>query len=182
MATQIVKNEMIQICLGLSSDLIKLPVKNIWVDYDKEADFNKLKTFKWLPLPEKEIAPSIVKKRIIKAVNYQLELKDFKKAEKNPDFLIALHTGKQAKVNIRERGYSYGRYGRHGGISSSVDVYQYEEGTAIVDFVDAQSKELIWRGTATAVIDPTRTPKEREKLIDEAVKDMLKNFPPPNQQ
>ena len=38
MATQIAKNEMIQRCLGLSSDLVKLPVKNIWVDYDKEAD------------------------------------------------------------------------------------------------------------------------------------------------
>lgn len=38
MATQLVKNEMIQRCLGLSSDLTKLPVKHIWVDYDKEAD------------------------------------------------------------------------------------------------------------------------------------------------
>jgi uncharacterized protein YuzE len=38
MATQLIKNEMIQTCLGLSSDLIKLPVKHIWVDYDKEAD------------------------------------------------------------------------------------------------------------------------------------------------
>ena len=38
MATQLVKNEMIQRCLGLSSDLIKLPAKHIWVDYDREAD------------------------------------------------------------------------------------------------------------------------------------------------
>ena len=38
MATQITNNEIIQTCLGLSSDLIKLPVENIWVDYDKEAD------------------------------------------------------------------------------------------------------------------------------------------------
>jgi uncharacterized protein YuzE len=38
MATQLVRNEMIQTCLGLSSDLTKLPVKHIWVDYDKEAD------------------------------------------------------------------------------------------------------------------------------------------------
>ncbi len=38
MATQVVKNEMIQRCLGLSSDLTKLPAKHIWVDYDREAD------------------------------------------------------------------------------------------------------------------------------------------------
>ena len=38
MATRIVQNEMIQTCLGLSSDLVKLPIEHIWVDYDKEAD------------------------------------------------------------------------------------------------------------------------------------------------
>lgn len=38
MATQLVENEMIQTCLGLSSDLLKLPIEHMWVDYDKEAD------------------------------------------------------------------------------------------------------------------------------------------------
>jgi uncharacterized protein YuzE len=31
-------NEMIQICLGLSSEIAKLPVRYLWTDYDKEAD------------------------------------------------------------------------------------------------------------------------------------------------
>lgn len=30
--------EIIDFCLGLSSELAKLPVKHIWVDYDEEAD------------------------------------------------------------------------------------------------------------------------------------------------
>lgn len=38
MAIQLAKNDMIQTCIGLSSNLAKLSVKNIWVDYDKEAD------------------------------------------------------------------------------------------------------------------------------------------------
>jgi len=38
MAIELKMNEMIQACLGLSSDLTKLPVTHIWVDYDKEAD------------------------------------------------------------------------------------------------------------------------------------------------
>ncbi len=38
METQLAKNDMIQACLRLSPDLVKLPVKNIWIDYDKEAD------------------------------------------------------------------------------------------------------------------------------------------------
>ena len=38
MATQMIANEIIQTCLGLSSDLTKLPIKHIWIDYDKGAD------------------------------------------------------------------------------------------------------------------------------------------------
>jgi len=38
MATKQIKDEMIQTCLGLSSDLTKLPTEHIWIDYDKEAD------------------------------------------------------------------------------------------------------------------------------------------------
>jgi len=38
MARKLKKDEMIQTCLGLSSGIVKLPVQNIWVDYDKEAD------------------------------------------------------------------------------------------------------------------------------------------------
>lgn len=38
METQLAQNDMVQACLSLSADLIKLPIKNIWVDYDKEVD------------------------------------------------------------------------------------------------------------------------------------------------
>jgi uncharacterized protein YuzE len=36
--TKLKEDKIIQTCLGLSSDIVKLPVKHIWVDYDKEAD------------------------------------------------------------------------------------------------------------------------------------------------
>ena len=38
MAMQQLNKEMIDSCLGLSSELARLPVKHIWIDYDKEAD------------------------------------------------------------------------------------------------------------------------------------------------
>lgn len=38
MATDAINKEMIDSCLGLSSQLVRLPVKHIWVDYDEEAD------------------------------------------------------------------------------------------------------------------------------------------------
>ncbi len=37
-AVNTANKEIIDSCLGLSSELAKLPVKHIWVDYDEEAD------------------------------------------------------------------------------------------------------------------------------------------------
>ena len=61
---------------------------------------------------------------------------------------------------------------------SGVSTYQYEEGSLILDFVDAKSKKLIWRGSAKAQIDNVDTPEKSEKLINEAVKEILKEYPP----
>jgi hypothetical protein len=44
--------------------------------------------------------------------------------------------------------------------------------------VDAESKELIWRGTAKAEIQNVDTPEKREKLINEAVEKILGKYPP----
>ena len=38
-AVNTANKEIIDSCLGLSSELAKLPVKHIWVDYDEDADF-----------------------------------------------------------------------------------------------------------------------------------------------
>ncbi|MCP4367195.1 MAG: DUF2283 domain-containing protein [Deltaproteobacteria bacterium] len=38
MATQLLNNQIIQTCLGLSSGLTRLAVQHVWVDYDHEAD------------------------------------------------------------------------------------------------------------------------------------------------
>jgi uncharacterized protein YuzE len=38
MATAIKNEEIVKTCIGLSSEITRLPVKHIWVDYDKEAD------------------------------------------------------------------------------------------------------------------------------------------------
>jgi uncharacterized protein YuzE len=38
MATRVKKGDFIKHCLALASDLIKLPLEHMWVDYDREAD------------------------------------------------------------------------------------------------------------------------------------------------
>jgi len=146
-------------------------------DYDTRADFANLRTFAWLPIPPASQVDDLTTRRIQRAISSQLGIKGINEVQDDPDFLIAMHTGRQSKVQIVDWGYSYPRYGRYWD-GPSVDVYEYEEGTLVLDFVDTKTNELSWRGSASAVINPDLTPQEREIRINEAVSKILENFPP----
>jgi hypothetical protein len=47
-----------------------------------------------------------------------------------------------------------------------------------LDFVDAKTKKLLWRGSGKARVGDAKTPEKRQKLINEAVEKILKKFPP----
>ena len=150
-------------------------------DYDKQVDFANLKTYDWMQVPEKAGIDSLSVQRVKKAVNAELQAKGLMKTSDNPDFLIAEHLGKKDKVQVTDWGYGYGpQVGYWGGYwgPGGVSTYEYEEGSLILDFVDAKSKKMIWRGAAKAEVQNIDTPDKSEKLINEVVQEILKNFPP----
>ena len=150
-------------------------------DYDKQVDFANLKTYEWLAVPEKANINSLNVERVKKAVNAELQAKGLTMTSDNPDFLIAEHLGKKDKVQVTDWGYGYGPHGGYwGGYwgPGGVSTYEYEEGSLILDFVDAKSNKMIWRGVAKAEVNKANTPEKAEKLINEAVHEILKNFPP----
>ena len=150
-------------------------------DYDLKADFDRLKTYGWMAVPDKADIESLDVERVKKAVNNGLKAKGLKMDSNNPDFLIAEHLGTKDKVQITNWGYGYGPHrGYWGGYwgPGGITAYQYEEGSLILDFVDANTKKMIWRGVAKADVNNANTPQKKEKLINEAVQEILKNFPP----
>jgi hypothetical protein len=167
---------------------------DVTYDYDQTADFAALKTYDWMPVSQKSWGNELTVKHIKLAVNNQLQTKGLMLSPDNPGILIALHGGKEKKVDVQEWGYAYRDndfyhsgpfYPRpfHGGpfgrdsveYRQGTETYEYEVGTIILDFVDAQKKELIWRGIATGVVNPNMTPEE----INTIVAKILMNYPPP---
>ena len=112
------------------------------------------------------------------AVNAQLSAKGMSIDVENPDLALAFHVGSENKINVSSYGYGYGR-GFYGGGGRNVDVYQYTKGTLIIDFIDWEVKELVFRGTATAIINENPSQQQSDKVINEAVAKMLTNYPPP---
>lgn len=156
-------------------------IYDISYDYDRTANFTNLKTYNWIPVPEKSNINSLDLVRIKNAVSAELNDKGLKVASKNPDFLIASHFGTKDKINVSSWGYGYGPHGIYWGGYwgyGGVSVYQYEEGTLIIDFVEPNSKNLLWRGAAKSEVDNATNPEKRDKMINDAVQKILENFPP----
>jgi hypothetical protein len=156
-------------------------VYDVQYDFDQQADFSRLLKYDWMPTPEGANIDDLSIARVKKAVNADLKAKGLQLTSQDPDFFIAEHMGAEEKVQINNWGYAYGPYnGYWGGYwgNGGVSEYRYEEGTLILDFVDAETNKLIWRGAAKAEIDRVNTPEKKDKLVAEAVQAILKNFPP----
>lgn len=163
------------------------PSVSVKYDYDKETDFASLKTFDWLPVPTTAVGSvkaavernSLLDKRVKTAVNEQLVAKGLTQNAGNPDVLVTYHVGVDDKINVTDWGYGYAGYGRYYGMGpSTVDVYQYKEGTLLIDIIDAKSKQLIWRGAGTGTVDPEAPAEKREQRLNNAIARIMANFPP----
>src|SRR5512139_383100 len=84
-------------------------------DYDPQYSFAKLKTYDWLPTPEKAPTDEFVVKQVKAALDRTLKAKGYSPSSQKPDFMIALHGGREKRVDVQQWGYNYGRYGYYGG-------------------------------------------------------------------
>ena len=149
-------------------------------DYDKDVNLSLYKTYAWLPIKETEsktnplVYNELTDKRIRKAVETQLQNKGIQLAAK-PDLRVHYHIIIDNKSTVRPAtyGYNYSNYW----MRNQADVFQYREGTLIIDLMDSKSNDLIWRGWGVSVLRDN-TVGLTEEEINEAVIKILKEFPP----
>jgi len=124
-------------------------------DFDRRAPFTTYKTFDWMPKPEKMPDSAraaidrnpLLGKRIEEIANGILAEKGMTLTEQSPDLLINYYVGFKERLDITGWGYFYGpRWGYYWPYLGPYDDYTYTEGTLILDFVDAKTNELVWRG------------------------------------
>ena len=148
--------------------------QKVTIDYDRDYDFSTIETYSWVK-PEQFERNPLMNQRIVNAIDYQLTMAGVRQIEKvdtDPDVYVTYHSNskEQYQINTTNFGYGYGAgwYGGYGGIGTSTSsVYSYQVGTLIIDVWDAETKNLVWRGTAEATI--SRKPEKMEKKIKKAI-------------
>ncbi len=162
------------VCLLVFASMIFLHCSSMTIksDFDPQADFAQYKTYAWMP----RVKPgpvSLNEKRIAAAVEQKLAAKGMQSASGAPDFLVVVHTNVKGKIDVDTYGYRYGRYGRRFGTYTTVR--EYQQGTMVIDFIDAKTRELFWRGWAKGEVNDAES---ATKKIDGTVAKILAQYPP----
>ena len=159
-------------------------------DYNKAANFPAFKTYAFKD--GTNVGQPLIDERIVAAIDTELAAKGFTKDAANPDVFVVYHVAfdKEKDISSYSSGYAggYGPYGwgwGGGGWGSSMTTTQVRNiliGTLVIDIADAKAGQLAWRGMATKEVDPQTKPEKRDKNISNAVKKVLKNYPPKQKQ
>jgi len=153
-------------------------------DYDQNVEWAKYKTYAWMDKPEQPTNPTqpmpdtkLWDQRFASSVEYEMGERGISESD-NPDLLVVYHFGSQDKIQVTDWGYRYSDYyWGYGG--RQIDVYQFTEGSLVIDLVDAETTSLVWRGTGTGVVDQSqKSPEEMQGRANEVINKIMKSFPP----
>ena len=157
---------------------------NVSSHVERGVDFAQYRTYDWGPAdalptgdPRLDNNP-FFKDHLEGAVEKQLAIRKFERFERlasgTPDLLIHYHANISQRFEVngvdRSRGYCYE--------DCEPKVYEYEQGTIVVDVVDARTNRVIWRGWAQQDMAGVIDNQDRmERQITQAVTRMMERFP-----
>ena len=147
-------------------------------DFDHNISIKKYKTFGWPENEKLEIKnnPSYneqTEKVIRREVAVQLTKKGYLFSELQPDLRIRYHIVMDGWANSPDPfGYKYDSYW----LNRDIHLYEYREGTLIIDLVDPKTDFLAWRGWVVNFKNQ-RKPEGIEKQIKKATPKIFEAFP-----
>jgi uncharacterized protein DUF4136 len=158
---------------------------SVAADYDAEMDFSGWRTWAWVPgLTAPNGLNDLSHRRIVGAIEQGMGAHGFANdAAERADVLVSYHVFVRqqsvATTNYDGGGGYRNRYGwRTGPGFSTTWVDTHDVGTLVVDFAESSTGSLGWRGSASAVLDPSGSAEERTARVREAVQALLDQFPP----
>ena len=170
------------------------PIVETAVEVDPAMDFSTWRTYAWYPSEESPVGnprldSPLTRARLERAIDRTLEERGFERielGEAEPDFYAQVHLSTEQRLEVVElnRGYGNGPYGRGwGGTGWSGSGwgetygFEYEVGTLVIDFVDTETRRLVWRGHGSRRLADEVEPEEMSERVDAAVREILATFP-----
>jgi hypothetical protein len=147
--------------------------QDVKTDYDHHANFSQYHTYYWEKV---QTTDPLWQSRIQDAVDHDLQAKGWQRVDNGADVAIAAvgSARNEKEYQTFYNGMGGWRWGGFGETTTTVE--NYRVGTLVLDFYDADNKQLIWRGSAQEALSDK--PEKNEKKLEKSVSKMLDHFPP----
>ena len=152
---------------------------------ERGINFADYRTYDWgppdrLPVGDPRLDNnSMFQDYLMGAIEKRMAAKGYARADAAPDLLLHYHANVAQRVEVYQSDAQYGytyNYSNSSGYESRT--VEYEQGTIVLDIVDAKTNRVVWRGwsqgTMTGVIDRQDL---LEKRVDEGVTKMMQLLP-----
>ena len=157
--------------------------QKITVEYDKTVDFSRFKTYAIDPAGQDNSPRPMLRIVIQAAVQDDLGKRGLAKVDSNPDLYVQMYGAVDTDMTAHYHDPIYGGYipPINSGITlwhnvpGTVTTVIIPKGTLVVDVIDANKKELVWRGIAKQKLSD-----EKAKLVDQvntAVEKLFQQYP-----
>lgn len=145
------------------------------VDWDRKADFSKYRTWSWKSTGD--IRDPIWSRRVEDVLEDTLAARGVTKVKDGGDLWGVVHArfSVNEQVNTYSAGWGYG-WGWGGPMVTTVTPIPV--GAMIFDLVDTRTKELVWRGTASAELETGVSNEHREENLRKVLAGLFANYPP----
>lgn len=156
--------------------------------HDLEADFDEYQFFAWVPDTEQssgslKMDDPFLHSRIRTAIIKNLTSKGYVRINgDDPDFFVAYHLSTSQKVRTGTLNTAYG-VGGQGPFNMiefpETSAYEsvFDEGTLIVDIIEADDMKVVWRKSSTRRVKEDWSPEKTTNAINKIVAQSLTEFP-----
>lgn len=174
------------VAAGVALLTMSCATTSVATDHDPNVDFSRFRTFAFLGghvwvNGMADDNNTLVKDRIRNSVVATLNTRGMQQVTSHPDVYIGFLAGARTQTEIETTppytlgfGPYFGAGGWWGPMYTDWWTRTYNEGTLVIDVVDASSRKLVWRAYAVTEVDKPINDQRMQKVVDKA----FKGFPP----
>jgi Domain of unknown function (DUF4136) len=166
---------------------------DISIDFDKSFSFAGLRTWAWHPEGAGDVKMAVtaqddpkrvaarVDPVIVPTVEREMAARGFAPIAERPDMYVHYYVLVAVGQSSQYMGQFVGavpEWGLPPFAPSTTSLSVYPVGTLIIDITSPVKQAIVWRGSAARKIDLERPDEERRKVLEQAIRDLLKRFPP----
>ena len=160
--------------------------RNLHIEQEPNIALEQYQTYAWNKLEATKATHPFyssveLNQTLMREIDKNLTKKGFHRNITTPDFLVDFHIYvEEQKFQNLVCGAGFYRGERYlpdlsqRTYCESPEIVNYDDGTLIIDIVDAQTGQLVWRGTAGEIVD---NPAFATEIFRKKVKRILKKFP-----